>query len=125
FGDARFRAFYCQATLAFVARPALRGLVEMGFRLLGATPLGLLKWTPRMWESLFHGLGRIEFESEPEPRLILRGMPAELMATGTSVLALAGSLDAVFTLTRQPGRVTVDEVHAATGQAIYGLHVDG
>jgi hypothetical protein len=120
-GDERFRVLYREAVLATVKKPALRGLIETGIRLLGATPTGLLKWTPRLWNALFQGLGEIEFLPEPVPHVRWHGIPAGFTASGTSVIAFAGAFDALFALTRHSGRVDIAE---RGGEVMFTLHVD-
>jgi hypothetical protein len=120
-GDERFRALYREAVLASLKMPALRGLIETGIRLLGATPAGLLKWTPRLWNALFQGLGDIEFLPEPVPHVRWHGIPTGFTASGTSVIAFAGAFDALFSMTRATGRVDITE---RGGEVTFTVHVD-
>jgi hypothetical protein len=120
-GDVRFRALYSDAVLGTVRTKALRGFIETGIRLLGSTPHSLLKWTPRLWNKLFDGMGEIEHFPEPQPHVVWRGYPPEFIQTGTSVLAFVGAFDALFALTRTQGNVTVER---GDGQVIFTIYVE-
>ena len=120
-GDAKFRTLYRDATLGTIRTKALRGFIETGIRLLGATPAGLLKWTPRLWNKLFIGIGDIEHVAEPVPHVIWRGIPPAFIASGTSVLAFVGAFDALFAMTRHKGDVTIEK---RDGQVIFTVHVE-
>lgn len=120
-GDVRFRVLYSDAVLGTIQTKALRGFVETGIRLLGSTPISLLKWTPRLWSKLFDGMGDIEHIPEPQPHVIWRGYPPEFIQSGTSVLAFVGAFDALFALTRTQGNVTIEH---REGQVIFTIYVE-
>jgi hypothetical protein len=119
-GDGRFRELYSDAVLGSVKTKALRGFVETGIRLLGSTPLSLLKWTPRLWNKLFIGIGEIEHLLEP-PQVVWRGYPPAFIETGTSILAFVGAFDALFKLTRTAGNVTFEQ---RDSQVIFTVYVE-
>jgi hypothetical protein len=120
-GDQPFRELYRDAILNTLENRALRGLIEAGIRLLGATPAGLLKWTPRLWNTLFIKLGQIEHIPEPQPHVVWRNIPVGFVASGTSVLAFAAAFDALFVMTRHTGHI---DIRQSMGEITFTVLVD-
>jgi len=88
-----------------VLKPMFAGLRRM----LGITPLALLRLAPRLWSTIYRGCGDLHLEQqEGRHAVVLEGMPPVLAASPPYFVGVSGVIDACFVLTRRTGTVDLE-----------------
>jgi hypothetical protein len=109
-GDEGSRAWGLASQRAAVEGFLLKPVLEATTRMFGLTPVTLLRLGPFAWRNAFRCAGRLEVGVMPGQAGIARltSLP-EAMCERAFLLSVAGSLEAVFELTGQPGAVQLVE----------------
>jgi hypothetical protein len=127
-GDRDYRDLWRNVFLEMVRLPLFRPMSEGAIRLFGATPASLARWTARGYTLASRGLGAMTLAvDEPDGRRVVievAGYPPALAASGSNVVATAGSFDGFLDLTGVQGEVTVTANEPERGFARYQIRWD-
>jgi len=120
-----YRVLWRHAFLEMVRLPLFRPMTEGAIRLFGATPASLARWTARGYTLATRDLGTMTLvvDDAAERRLVIDvdGYPPALAASGSNVVATAGSFDGYLDLTGVTGEVTVTANEPERGFARYQI----
>ena len=119
FGPARAHEYYRREFVASLRRPPFAALVKTGVRVLGITPAGFLRWSGRVYESVFRmaGAAHGEMLGPGHGRLSYVGLPAVCAASDAWLDSAHGSLYGIYDfLGTRGGVVRIDKSRRAEGQ---------
>ncbi|MBI1949506.1 MAG: hypothetical protein HYS27_27715 [Deltaproteobacteria bacterium] len=121
-GERGLRRANREVFLAAIEGPLLKPMFAGLRRMLGITPLALLRLAPRLWNTIYRGCGDLSLEQhEGRHAIVLDGVPPALLASPPYFLGVSGVIDACFVLTRRTGTVDV-EVDAEARRVRWRVH---
>ncbi len=120
-GDAGTRAWSRRALLRSARAPLLKPLVDGAVRLFGLEPGGVLRFAPRVWETVFRHCGDMEVAGgESEARISLVGLPPALRHH-LFLVSIAGAVDATCDICRVRGQSSLEPRAPASDRADFVL----
>jgi hypothetical protein len=119
FGAARAHEYYRREFVASLRRPPFAPLVKTGVRVLGITPAAFLRWSGRVYESVFRAAGGAHGEvlGPGHGKLSYVGLPAVCAASDAWLDSAQGSLYGIYDfLGTRGGVVRIDKSRRAEGR---------
>jgi hypothetical protein len=119
FGPARAHEYYRREFVASLRRPPFAALVKTGVRVLGVTPAAFLRWSGRVYETVFRAAGAAQGEvlGAGHGRLQYVGLPAVCAASDAWLDSAQGSLYGIYDfLGTRGGVVRIDKSRRAEGR---------
>ncbi len=124
-GAAGFRRVFSEIAVTALHYPLLQRFFAGATRLLGLSPVGLLKWSTHAWDYMFQGVGRLTYQLSREDadggevEMLLEGFPPEVLHTRAFLESLAGTFESYLKTTSRKGQVDVDEHGARQGRVVF------
>ncbi len=107
-GEQGLRRANREVFLDAVEGPVLKPLFAGLQRMLGLTPLALLRLGPRLWNTIYRDCGDLEIEQRDGTHaIVLERAPDVVLVAPSYFVGVAGVIDACFFLTRRTGTVEV------------------
>jgi hypothetical protein len=119
FGPARAHEYYRHDFVRSLRRPPFASLVTTGARVLGLTPGSFLRWSGRVYETVFRGCGAMhgEVRAPGLGRLVYEGLPAVFTASDAWLDSSQGSMYGIYDfLGTTGGVVRIDKSRRAEGR---------
>lgn len=117
-GERVLRSANRQVFLGATEGPLLGPVVAGIRRMLGLTPLALLRFAPRFWSAVYQGCGNAKDDGGDAHRatLVVEELPEVLLVSPPYLVGVCGVIDACLVLTRRTGSVEL-ELDAASRRA--------
>ncbi len=118
FGPARAHEYYRRDFVAALGRPPFASLVKTGARVLGFTPAGFLRWSGRVYETVFRAAGSAHGEElgPGHGKLAYEGLPAVCIASDAWLDSAQGSMYGIYDFLGKQGVVRIDKSRRAEGR---------
>jgi hypothetical protein len=123
-GPERSAEFWRRTLLDVASTPLLRPIVEGGVRLFGHTPEDLLRWFPKLWDSIYRGCGTLKVEERRAglARMVVEDLAPVLGGSRAYLDGLCASFEAIFVFIRVRGEVRLEALDAEAGRAEFGFY---
>ncbi len=123
FGPARAHAYYRRDFVRSLGRPPFASLARTGARLLGVTPGAFLRWSGRVYETVFRAAGAAHGEvlGQGRGRLTYEGLPAVCAMSKPWHESAHGSLYGIYDFVGKTGVVRLDDTRRDEGRLDFEL----
>jgi hypothetical protein len=118
FGPARAHDYYRREFVASLARPPFESLALAGARVFGMTPAAFLRWSGRVYQTVFQDCGSLRGEvmGPGLGKFIYERLPAKVAASDPWFASAQGSMYGIFDFVGKPGVVRVDKSRRGEGR---------